>query len=279
MTDPVVIAAEQLALLNDQLWRRLGITQTFDRLLVEAVAAGPGAPADVRDAVGRNLSGGAVKFWELSFPGLVKDLARRGVVKSGEIVALADAFADRLQRIIADLEEGVSHVEPTPGVTLESVLAKAKAREEAAKAAKATRPRASRAKPKAAPKAEAKAAPIKRAAKAEASVAAPAVAAPAPAPTIAPANKLFTSLKLNRLLDSLDNSRLLKAQLGGRLDLSGANLDRFLEITDQLELTRTTPDGLVELHFRGRELARTGSADRRMVLIDLVRELRSAADS
>lgn len=285
MTDPVSITAEQLTHLSQQHWRRLGITQTFDSLLVKAAAVTPGTADSVRDTVSQSLSGGAVKFWELSYPSLLKDLSRRGVLSTEEGVQLSPDFADRLQRIIGDQEAGVSHVDPTPGVTLESVLAKAKRREASAKVTSKARPRATKAKAKAAATPKAEAAPIKRAPATKpepsAPAAAPVAAAPVvpSAPLLAPVNKLFTSLKVNRLLDSLDNARLLKSQLGGRLDLGGANFERFIEISDRLEITRTTSDGQVELHWKGRELARTTSAERRMALIELVRELRSAAEA
>ncbi|MCB9521923.1 MAG: hypothetical protein H6702_00915 [Myxococcales bacterium] len=282
MSDLPVVAAERLAELNDQHWRRLGITQTFDRLLVEAAATTPGNPEHVRDAVSRGLSGGAEKFWELSFPGLVKDLARRGVVTRGEAVHLEADFHERLSRMLDDLAEGASHVEPTPGVTLEDVLEKAKRREEAAKAVRPKRPRAPAA-PRSAsePKKASAATPRKRTPAADEApppraAAAPARRAPAAAPRT-PSSKLFTSLKLNRLLDSLDNAQLLRSQLARRVDLSGEDLERFLTVTAALEITRV--DGqMVELHWKGRELARTSNVDRRMVLIDLVRDLRARAD-
>ncbi len=287
MTEPLVIDAEGLATLNDQHWRRLGITQTFDRLLVEAAATRPGQPADIRGAVAESLSGGAAKFWDLSFTSLTKDLTRRGVLASGERVQLAAEFGERLNRLLTDLAEGTSHVDPTPGVTLEAVLDKAKKREEAAKAAKAQRPRTRAASPraKAEPK-ESAATPRKRSTEMSTSTTpdakptAAAAAAPAarPAPRAAaprtPSSKLFTSLKLNRLLDSLDNAQLLRVQLGERLKLTGRDLARFLHVTNATEITRVTGE-MVELHWKGRELARTASIDRRMVLIDLVPELRS----
>ena len=104
---------------NLQLQSSGGITQTFDRLLVEATASNPGAPAEVQSVAGRALQGGAAKFWEMSFPQIKKDLCRRGVLaESTGSLTLADDFADKLSRLIHDVDEGVSRVEPTPGVTL-----------------------------------------------------------------------------------------------------------------------------------------------------------------
>lgn len=267
------IDRETIGRLDDQQWRRLGITQTFERLLVEAAATSPGPVRQVRDSVGSQLGGGAAKFWELSFDQLKKDLARRGILQeaAGELGLQGD-FADRLQRLANDMQHGVSRVEPTPGVTLEDLLQKTKEREDRDKAARQRRERAARA----------EAGPRKR--KGQAAEEAPA-AAPAPPPPqeparprIAPPNKLFTSQKLNRLLDCLDGTNLLKSQLKERIDLAGADLDHFLEITNALEVTRMSRDDMVELHWKGRELARTSSVDRRMALIDLVRELRAHAE-
>lgn len=131
------IDRETIGRLDDQQWRRLGITQTFERLLVEAAATSPGPVRQVRDSVGSQLGGGAAKFWELSFDQLKKDLARRGILQeaAGELGLQGD-FADRLQRLANDMQHGVSRVEPTPGVTLEDLLQKTKEREDRDKAAR-----------------------------------------------------------------------------------------------------------------------------------------------
>ncbi len=286
MSETVVIDPETLSKLDDQLWRRLGITQTFDRLLVEATASHPGAPAAVQSVAGRALQGGAAKFWEMSFPQIKKDLCRRGVLaESTGTLALADDFADKLSRLLHDVDEGVSRVEPTPGVTLDDVIKKAAEREEKEKARKS-----SARKPRARKAPSTSATPRKRSgAKGDESAADAAeaheaseakVAArnrPEPAARVAPPNKLFTTIKVNKLLDHLDNTTLARAQLGQRLELTGANLDRFLEVTGALDITRMERDDLVQLHWRGRELAQTSSADRRMTVHDLVRELRKHA--
>jgi hypothetical protein len=49
-------------------------------------------------------------------------------------------------------------------------------------------------------------------------------------------------------------------------------------MTDDLQVTRVSKDNLVDLHWRGRELVRTTSVDRRMTVLDLVKELRTKAD-
>ena len=83
---------------------------------------------------------------------------------------------------------------------------------------------------------------------------------------------------MNKLFDHLDaGTTLAKSQLGQRLELGGANLERFLEVCGALEITRFERDDLVQLHWRGRELAQTSSADRRMAVHELVRELRKHA--
>ena len=61
---------EDLQALDDQKWRRLGITQTFDRLLVASAACHPGPPAEVIQHASKGLTGGAAKFWDLMDGGL-----------------------------------------------------------------------------------------------------------------------------------------------------------------------------------------------------------------
>lgn len=277
MADTVTVTPEQLAQLNDQSWRRLGITQTFDRLLVDAAAEQPGPVDAVRDHAGRKLTGGAAKFWQLSFPQLKKDLCRKRVLAENDgTLSLHAEFADRMTRILADLAEGASRVEPTPGVTLEQVLEKSARREATAKLAKTTR--SSRPAAKKTPKVDAT--PTTRAGAASGTGLEPSAPAPAtPAQTKTPASKLFTSLKINKMLDHLDNTTLSKPQLANRLELRTSDIDRFLESTTTLDLTRVSRDGLVELHWKGREHARTSGADRRMLVIDLVKELRAQGET
>lgn len=308
MTDSVASAvdADQLKKLDDAHWRRLGITQTFDRLLVEAVAAAPGTAPQIQDNVARSLSGGAVKFWELSFPNLLKDLSRRGHVRHVEgRVELGEKMREQLDRIIGDLTTSASHVDPTPGITLEAVLDLSRQREERAKAKaaaarSAARPKAARATDEGgsptprkrgpaagdddapAPKPRAAGPKVREAARVAAAAAEEAGIAGATAEAVQrpeEARKLFTSIRLNKLLDSMATNRLLKDQVGRRLELGGQNLERFLHVTGAVDVTRTTPDGMVELHWRGRELSRTQAGERRQALTDLVRDLRAYAEA
>ena len=72
--------------LGDSEWRRLGVTQTFERLLVEATASQPGSPDDVAAFAGRTLTGGGAKFWELGRANLQADLCRKyPYVQSGTL--------------------------------------------------------------------------------------------------------------------------------------------------------------------------------------------------
>ncbi len=282
MTEPVVIDADQLGQITDQLWRRLGITQTFDRLLVEATAASPGELDAVCAFAGRNLSEGAARFWTMSFPQIKKDLCRRRVLaESSGALGLSEEFVDRLQRVLADLDAGVSHVAPTPGVTLEEVQARTARREERDKAKKAATRKTSSAKSKAnkASKATGASTPKTRKAKAApadlgSSKSTGAAQAPA-APT--PAAKLFTSRRLNALLDRLDAGALLKSQLGSRLEIAPVELERFLQVTEKMEVTRSTREDMVELHFKGREFAQTSGVDRRTTVRQLVNDSRALA--
>ncbi len=277
MTDPVAIDPERLEKLNDQLWRRLGITQTFDRLLVEAAAVQPGEIDAVRDFAGRNLSEGAARFWQLSFPQIKKDLCRKGVLADGGgTLALSEGFGERLTRLLHDIDAGVSRVEPTPGVTLEALQKKAKLREEREKAEKAaarSRSRKTTAKKKKAPDATPKTRKKKAAVPGE-TPPAPVAAAPTSTASL-DAGKIFTTKRLNGLLDRLDAGAQLKAQLGAKLDLGGAALEHFLEITGEMEITRFTRDDMVELHFKGRELAQTSGMDRRTTVRDLTTQTRA----
>lgn len=280
MSSPVAFEAEALAAFDEQLWRRLGVTQTFDRLLVMAVATEPGGVNDVRDHAGRNLTGGAAKFWTLSFPQLLRDLIRRRiVVNAAGQVQLHDDFAERLSRLLKAHEDGVSRVEPTPGVTLEELNARAalRARQEKASKSRSSRTRSrttTRSKESATPRKRSAAAPVKKEKETVITL-----SAPKPTPTVAPPNTLFTTLKLNKLLDHLDNMALSKVQLGDRLSLRGANLDRFLEVTGAAEITRIKREDLVELHWEGRKLAKTSGGDRRMAVHQLVDQLRKRASA
>ncbi len=278
MQDTVAIDPDALGQLDDQQWRRLGVTQTFDRLLVEAAATAPGAPEAVRDHAGRALTGGAAKFWELSFPQMKRDLARKRVLTERDgALTLHPEFAERLERLLHSIETGASRVEPTPGVTLEELTARSAERAKREKAAKSSRTRSSGATSRTTSKAKAAAdaAPSRR--KSGPSEQAIALSAPAPTPTVAPPKKLFTTRTVNTLLDRLDNTALNKSQLSERLSLRGADLERFLEVTGELDITRLKRGDLVELHWEGRKLAKTSGGDRRMTIIGLVDKLRAHA--
>lgn len=286
MTEPVSIDSQILAALNDQLWRRVGITQTFDRLLVLAAAANPGPIAGVREAAGRTLAPGAARFYEMSFPQLLRDLVKRSVlVEKGGNLHLSPVFEDKLRQLLAGQAAGQSHVDPTPGVTMEDLQHLADQRAEREKAARAARAKDTRKteKPAREPGAKKSASePRKRAgAPAPGSTAGEAPApppAPAPAPTPhrTPANTLFTSLRMNKLIDTLDTGSLNQDQLAARLDLSRKDLERFLAVAESLGLTRANGP-LIELHWQGRELAKTTAADRRVKVTDCVKMLRDKA--
>ncbi|MCA9524915.1 MAG: hypothetical protein KC549_01300 [Myxococcales bacterium] len=272
----LVLTDETLQQLNEQHWRRLGLSQTFDRLVVHEVAIRPAPPADVQDRISAGLGGGAAKFLALTFDKLVKDLCRRGVLQVADGgLRLHAVFDDRLRQLIEAEERGDSRVDPTPGVTLADVVRQVEEREKKAK----ERPARVR---KPAAKAGSETPRTRKGAKTPAAEAAP---APAPAAVVeapreaTPASQLFTSRTINRLLDSLDTGPLLKDQVRERLALRPADFGRFLEVTGALELTRISRDEMIELHWRGRELVKTAAAERRIVLIDVVRQLRERAES
>ncbi len=278
MSHTVAIEQERLQQLNDQLWRRLGITQTFDRLLVEVTAGQPGPVNDVRDNVAESLAEGAAKFWAMSFANIKKDLCRRKVLaESDGAIHLHEDFAERLERILHDMDEGVSHVEPTPGMTLEEVQARTQEREEREKAEKATR---SRTTTPTARVSRASATPKKRRSGEEEAV--PARPRPkTPAAAAAPLDPvaIFTSKRINDLLDRLQAGALYKNQLASKLGLGTRELERFVEVAANLELVRLTRDDMVELHFKGREYSITSGVDRRTTVRKLVAETRAAAEA
>ena len=113
-------------------WRRLGVTQTFERLLVSAALTTPGPSETVAGHAGACLTGGGAKFWDLSRGQLEKDLIRRRVLiqQDGALQAHPE-FAERLNQILNDHEAGVSRVAPTPGNSVEEITRQAEARERA----------------------------------------------------------------------------------------------------------------------------------------------------
>ena len=130
----LVLTDETLQQLNEQHWRRLGLSQTFDRLVVHEVAIRPAPPADVQDRISAGLGGGAAKFLALTFDKLVKDLCRRGVLQVADGgLRLHAVFDDRLRQLIEAEERGDSRVDPTPGVTLADVVRQVEEREKKAK--------------------------------------------------------------------------------------------------------------------------------------------------
>ena len=296
MTEPAIIAADRMNQLTDQLWRRLGISETFDRLLVRHIATEPGTASDLQSRASEGMGAGAAKFFGLTFDKMVDTLLQRDVIQRDEtILSLKPAFAAKVEEAVDGEEKGVSRVAPTPGVTLDDVRARASERERRAgtpvrgkathsreTAARATAARVKSAQPRArkAGKETAEGTATPRAARPSTTSA---HRPPAPRASMAPprglsAKELFNTRTLNRLLDSLD-APLFKDQVGRKLELRAGDLDRFLEVTAALDVVRMVHDGMVELHWRGRELARTTDGDRRMALVGIVRELRARSES
>ena len=89
-------------------WKRLGITQAFDLLLVKACLESGGTAADLKHRASRKLSGGALKFWEMSFPELVRDLTRQDILlKEGDSLGLHPEFSERLMRAQQNFEHQI----------------------------------------------------------------------------------------------------------------------------------------------------------------------------
>ncbi len=265
---------------DHSIWKKLGITQAFDLLLVKACLQMPGTVEELKIRAGEQLTGGALKFWEMSFSELVRDLTRQQVLeKEGEVLGLHPGFGERLRRAQETFEQQVSRVVLDENATLEAIEARAEAR-----AARITQTKKTK---KKAPSRPPMVGPVKRATTSE-PVTDDTLGLPTKTPQnipkavvqpiraeLTPAKKVFTSIRMNRLLDRLDNSTLSKSQLSSRLDLIGPDFDRFLAVCEQCELIRIVRTDLVELHWRGQEFARTADADRRMAVLDLVKELRA----
>jgi hypothetical protein len=275
VTEPYAIDTTAIGAFTDKIWRRVGVTQSFEILLVQAALTNPGTPTDVANVAGQQLSGGAARFWDLSREQLQRDLCRRRIlVEQAGVLKAHPEFTEKLTRVLEAHEAGVSRVEPTPGVTLEDVLRASEAQETAATRRSATaRSRKASAIRSGRPGNLAK--PQKRSTASELdALGADPVVPKAVENTASSAKQMYTSNRVNRLLDHLDDTTLSTTQLGRRLELSSGQLSTFLEVTNSVQVTRVSKDNLVELHWRGRELVRTTSADRRMAVLNLVKELR-----
>ena len=109
MAEPYLIDTVRIKTMNDQLWRRVGVTQSFEILLVEAALLGPGVANEVARRASSKLSGGAARFWDLSIAQLQKDLCRRRVlVLSDGILQAHSDFASKLDKVLSDHESAVS---------------------------------------------------------------------------------------------------------------------------------------------------------------------------
>jgi hypothetical protein len=261
-----------IANLDEKMWRRLGVSQTFDRLLVEAAAVTPGTAGAVAQAAGARLTGGAARFWELSLPQIQRDLCRREILRerAGHLELNPD-FGAKIERFLKDKEDSVSHVASSSGMTAEEIMRRAEARREREKARPAAKKKTAPVRRKESPKVARRRSDENEEETAQDLGNAARAAAPAPKSQ----GKLFTTLRLNRLLDHLDNTALSRPQVAKRLSLDTTSLDAFLAVTHEADITRTLRDDLVELHWKGRELARTSDADRRMNVLEAVKSLRA----
>lgn len=266
-------------------WKRLGITQTFDLLLVRACLSHAGSTAAIKERASEQLSGQALTFWEMSFGDVVRDLTRRKIIAQTDgQLTLHDEFIARLTQAKAKYDDRSSRVVQSEGMTLADIEAHAQRREERAER---ERERQKNAKKKVqAPRA----APIRPAKRAKAHngdeilKTTEAIAGVRPVTTrestareaLSP-QKLLTSIRVNRLFDRLEHSTLSKTQLAQRLDLPMREFDRFAQICVDAELVRIVRGDLMELHWRGREYATKRDADRRMSVLELVKELRNIA--
>jgi hypothetical protein len=266
-------------------WKKLGVTQTFDLLLVKACLEAPGAPAELCTRIASQLTGGGQKFWEMSFQELARNMKRQEVLDENEgLLVIHSQFQERLVRAVETFSSGDSRVTPSEGVSLESLEARTKARELRAERDK-ERKKAAKAPPR-----QAQIKPTKRAVAPDIAdplgleAVKPLVREPKPVPTTAPVEpqeaiikKIFTSIRLNRLFDRLEHSTLSIKQLSEKLDLGSSQVDQFLSVCESADLIRIVRTDLIELQWRGREYARTADAERRMGLLSLVKELRSSA--
>ena len=58
---------------NPSIWKKLGITQAFDLLLVNYCLESGDAPVMLKERIGETLAPGAQKFWQMSFDELVRN--------------------------------------------------------------------------------------------------------------------------------------------------------------------------------------------------------------
>jgi hypothetical protein len=272
-------------------WKKLGITQAFDLLLVKACLQESGTPSDLCTRVASTLTEGAQKFWEMSFQELIRNMKRQEILDVQEDLLVVHAqFLEKLTRAMETFSSGNSRVAPSAGVSLESLEARTKARALRAEREKERKKAEKAAKSAKTPARRAQIRPSKRAATIETAdplgqeTVAPVVREPKPMPTDAPAEpreamikKTFTSIRLNRLFDRLEHSTLSIKQLSEKLDLGSSQVDQFLSVCASADLIRIVRTDLIELQWRGREYARTMDAERRMGVLSLVKELRSTA--
>ena len=272
-------------------WKKLGVTQTFDLLLVKACLQAPGTPAELCNRVASTLTEGAKKFWEMSFQELIRSLKRQEIldVEEDQLV-LHSQFLQKLTRAMETFSSGESRVVPSEGVSIESLEARTKARALRAEREKERKKAEKAAKSGKLSERRAQIRPAKRAAAIEKSdplgqeAVTPIAREPKPIPTASTAEsqalmikKTFTSIRLNRLFDRLEHSTLSIKQLSEKLDLGSNQVDRFITVCASADLIRIVRTDLIELQWRGREYARTVDAERRMGVLSLVKELRSTA--
>ena len=267
-----------------EVWKRLGITQTFDLLLVRACMSHAGSTTAIKERASEQLSGQALTFWEMSFADVVRDLTRRKIIaETDEQLSLHDEFVARLTQAKANYDDRSSRVVQSEGMTLADIEAHAKRREERAqreaerqKSAKkrVQTPRAAPIKP--AKRAKAQNGDELKTREVTAGVRPITTRASTTRDALTP-QKLLTSIRVNRLFDRLEHSTLSKTQLAQRLDLPMREFERFAQICVDAELVRIVRGDLMELHWRGREYATKRDADRRMSVLELVKELRSLA--
>ena len=105
--------------IDGSIWKQLGITQAFDLLLVKACLDAKGTLEEMKSRAGHQLSGGALKFWDRSFPELVRDLTRQEILSTeGGLLGLHPSFGERLQRAQQRFDQQSSRVVRDESVAL-----------------------------------------------------------------------------------------------------------------------------------------------------------------